>query len=97
MYGNKLSYSLLDGDKLVIKSENDYTLYESEMSVVNDGASPCKVTLSSEKLVDLFKLKSLDDCRIQLGSDMPLTIHLMNTTEDVHFGFMIAPRLEEDV
>ena len=97
LYGNKLSYNLLGGDKLVIKSENDYTMYESEMSVVNEDVSPCKVTLSSEKLVDLFKLKSLDDCRIQLGSDMPLTINLMNNSEDVLFSFMIAPRLEEDV
>lgn len=96
-YGGKLSYTLSDGDELIIKSENDYTLYEAKMPVVNTDAEPCKVTLSSEKLVDLFKLKNLDDCQIELGTDMPLTINLKDTSEDVTFKFLIAPRLEEDV
>ena len=96
-YGGKLSYTLTDGDELIIKSENDYTLYEAKMPIVNTDAEPCKVTLSSEKLVDLFKLKSLDDTILKLGNDFPLTVNLMNNIEDVRFQFMIAPRLEEDV
>ena len=96
-YGGKLSYTLTDGDELIIKSENDYTLYEAKMPIVNSNAEPCKVTLSSEKLVDLFKLKSLDDTILKLGNDFPLTVNLMNNIEDVRFQFMIAPRLEEDV
>ena len=97
MYGGKLSYTLTDGNELVIRSENDYTEYEAKMTVVNSDVTPCKVTLSSEKLVDLFKLKSLDDVIFQLGNDMPLTINMMNNHEDVRFQFLIAPRLEEDV
>ena len=96
LYGNKVSYNLLDGNQLLVKSESDYTMYGATLSVIGD-VTPCKVVLSSEKIVDLFKLKSLDDCQIELGNDMPLTINLMNNTEDVCFKFLIAPRLEEDV
>lgn len=97
LFSNKINIKT-DAEKIYFYTTGQFGDSRTEYghdSIINEEAES---VFSLERVEEMLKAdKVTDTLNIELGNDMPISLHLKNLSEDILLNFLLAPRIEQEV